>query len=57
MHVTYQTLIKAIITNGFVIEDYVDARPTIEGKKANPKAYALTSKVPWFCVFKVKKVR
>lgn len=54
-HITYETLIKTIIGNGFAIEDYIDAKPNKLGKKANPEAYALTSKMPYFCIFKVRK--
>ncbi len=55
MHITYQTLIQSILRNGFVIEDYIDVYPISAGKKSDPKAYALTSKVPWFCAFRVRK--
>ena len=57
LHITYQTLIRAIISKGFSIEDYVDSKPIKEGKKADPRAYALTSKMPYFCVFKIRKNR
>ena len=55
LHITYQTLIRTILSSGFSIEDYVDSRPIQAGKKADPKAYALTSNMPYFCVFKVRK--
>lgn len=55
-HVTYQTLIRTILASGFAIEDYVDARPAKEGRRANPDAYAVTSTMPYFCVFRVRKL-
>jgi ubiquinone/menaquinone biosynthesis C-methylase UbiE len=55
-HRTLQTLIRTIIKNKFVIEDFVDAKPVKEGKKVNPNAYKTYSKIPHFCVFKVRKL-
>ncbi len=54
-HFTYQTWIRMILSSGFAIEDYVDAKPIKAGKKANPDAYALTSFLPYFCIFKLRK--
>jgi len=54
-HRTFQSLIRTIIRNKFVIEDFVDAKPVKEGKKVNPEAYEAYSKIPHFCVFKVRK--
>lgn len=51
---TYETWIKAIVKNGFVIEDYIDARPPARSKKVDRKSYEYASKVPQVCVFKVK---
>jgi len=54
-HKTYETIIKTIIKNGFEIVDYKDCFPTKESKKLFPKEYAFLSKVPYFCVWKVRK--
>jgi hypothetical protein len=51
---TYETWIKAIVRNGFVIEDYIDARPPARSKKVDRKSYEYASKVPLVCVFKVR---
>jgi ubiquinone/menaquinone biosynthesis C-methylase UbiE len=54
-HRTFQTLVRAIVRNKFVIEDFVDAKPVKEGKKVNPDAYKTYSKIPHFSIFKVRK--
>jgi ubiquinone/menaquinone biosynthesis C-methylase UbiE len=54
-HRTLQSWIRTIIRNKFVIEDFVDAKPLKEGKKVNPDAYRTYSRIPHFCVFKVRK--
>ncbi len=55
-HITFQTWIKTIVKNGFVIEDYIDAKPVREGEKIKKSSYEFTSRVPYFCVFKIRKV-
>jgi len=55
-HRTLQSWIRAIVRNKFVIEDFVDAKPLKGGKKVNPDAYKTYSRIPHFCVFKVRKV-
>jgi ubiquinone/menaquinone biosynthesis C-methylase UbiE len=55
-HRTLQSWIRAIVRNKFVIEDFLDAKPLKEGKKVNPDAYRTYSRIPHFCVFKVRKV-
>lgn len=54
-HRTFQTLIKAIVKNNFVIEDFVDAKPIKKAKKLDLDSYETYSKIPHFSVFKVKK--
>lgn len=54
-HKTYETIIKTILRNGFEIVDYKDTFPLKKAKKLFPKDYALYSKIPYFCVFKIKK--
>ncbi len=54
-HKTYETTIKTIIKNGFEIVDYVDCFPLKKAKKLFPRQYNFLSKVPYFCVWKVKK--
>jgi len=55
-HRTLQSWIRAIVRNKFVIENFVDAKPLKEGKKVNPNAYKSYSQIPYFIVFKVRKV-
>ena len=54
-HKTYETIIKTIIRNGFEIVDYKDAYPLKEAKKYFPEHYAVKSKMPYFCTWKVRK--
>jgi len=56
-HITFQTWIRTIVKNGFVIEDYIDTKTIKKAKKLDRSVYNFTSKVPWFCVFKVRKHR
>lgn len=55
-HKTYETIIKSIIRNGFDIVDYKDCFPLKKSKKLFPKDYAIFSKIPYFCVWKVRKI-
>jgi ubiquinone/menaquinone biosynthesis C-methylase UbiE len=55
-HATYETLIRALISNGFTIEDYIDAYPVKQGLKVDKKTYDFTSRMPYFCTFKAKKI-
>jgi ubiquinone/menaquinone biosynthesis C-methylase UbiE len=55
-HRTLQSLVRAIVKNKFVIEDIMEAKPVKEGKKINPSFYSSYSKIPYFIVFKVRKV-
>lgn len=54
-HKTYETIIKTIIKNGFEIIDYKDSFPLKKAKKLFPGDYRIFSKIPFFCVWKVKK--
>ena len=54
-HITYETLIKRILRNGFEIIDYKDAFPIKKSKKYFPEDYEECSKRPLFCVWKVRK--
>ena len=54
-HKTYETIIKTIIKNRFEIVDYKDTYPIRKSKKLFPKQYELCSKIPYFCVWKVRK--
>jgi len=54
-HKTYETIIKTIVKNGFEIVDYKDCFPLKKSKKLFPKDYAIYSKIPYFCVWKIKK--
>jgi ubiquinone/menaquinone biosynthesis C-methylase UbiE len=55
-HFTFQTIIRTIVRNGFVLEDFVDTKTVKAAEKINPSMYAFTSRVPWFSVWKVRKV-
>lgn len=54
-HKTYETIIKTIIRNKFEIVDYKDCYPLKKAKKTFPKAYNFLIKVPYFCVWGVRK--
>jgi ubiquinone/menaquinone biosynthesis C-methylase UbiE len=54
-HKTYETIIKALLRNGFEIVDYADCFPSKKAKKLFPKEYKFLSKIPYFCVWKVRK--
>jgi ubiquinone/menaquinone biosynthesis C-methylase UbiE len=54
-HKTYETIIKIILNNGFEIVEYIDCYPTKKSKKLFPKEYNFLTKVPYFCVWKVRK--
>jgi len=53
-HLTYETIIKTIIKNGFEIVDYKDCYPIKKAKKIFPEDYATAIKRPSFNVWKVK---
>jgi len=55
-HFTFQTMIRTIVRNGFTIEDFVDTKTVKAAAKYDRSMYAFTSKVPWFSVWKVRKV-
>lgn len=55
-HKTYETIIGIILKNGFQIVNYKDCFPTKKSKKLFPEEYKFLSKVPYFCVWKVKKI-
>jgi ubiquinone/menaquinone biosynthesis C-methylase UbiE len=55
-HITFQTWIRTIVRNGFTIEDFVDSKTIKKAEKLNRSVYSFTSKVPWFSVFKTRKV-
>lgn len=54
-HKTYETIIRTIIKNKFEIAGYIDCFPLKKAKKLFPKQYAFLSKVPYFCVWKLRK--
>lgn len=55
-HFTFQTWIKTIVKNRFVIEDYIDTKTVKKAEKIDKSVYNFTSKVPWFFVMKVRKL-
>ncbi|MFP4567844.1 MAG: class I SAM-dependent methyltransferase [Candidatus Woesearchaeota archaeon] len=52
---SFETLIKAGLSNGFELVDYVDARPLPSAKKYDVDKYNLTCTLPTFILFKFKK--
>jgi len=54
-HKTYETIIKTIIKNNFEILDYKDRFPLKKAKRLFPNEYKEYSKVPFFCVWKLRK--
>ncbi len=54
-HKTYESIIKNLIRNNFEILDYIDAFPDKRAKKLFPKSYEKFSKIPKFCIWKVRK--
>ncbi len=54
---TYEEVIKTAIRNGFEIVDYKDAFPLKRSEKLFPEYYRRYSKMPFFCVWKLKKMR
>lgn len=54
-HRTYQTIIRTFLKNNFELIDYIDAEPILPSRKIDPSKYELTSKIPTFCFFKLKK--
>lgn len=53
-HKTYQTIFRTIIKTGFLIEDYIDAKPTEESKDINPNGYQMFSKLPMSFAIKLR---
>jgi len=54
-HKTYETIVRAIVKNGFEIVDYKDCFPLEKAKKKFPSEYRFASNLPYFCVWKVRK--
>lgn len=54
-HKTYSTIIKSLVSNGFMILDYEDAKPLPQSKKYFPEHYAKCINKPIFCTWKVQK--
>ena len=52
---TYETVIRVILENKFEIIGYKDAKTTKAAKKNSPRDYKIYSKLPWFCVWKLRK--
>ena len=55
-HFTFQTWIRTIVGNGFVLDDFVDSKTTKEAAKYDRSMYEFTSKTPWYSVWKIRKV-
>jgi ubiquinone/menaquinone biosynthesis C-methylase UbiE len=56
-HKTYETIIRTLLKNGFEIADYRDCFPLKKSEKLFPKEYNFLSNVPYFCAWKVRKVK
>lgn len=53
-HKTYETIINLLLSNGFEIIGYKDCFPLKKAKKLFPEDYEDYSKMPFFCVWKVR---
>ncbi len=53
---TYEKIIRTILKNGFEIIDYKDTFPIKGYEKLFPEDYRRFTKIPMFCVWKVRKV-
>ena len=56
-HHTFDSISKAGSDSGFMIEDIVEPRPSIESESINPSAYLETRNYPKFCLFKMKSTK
>ena len=54
-HITFETLIKAILKTGFIIEDYVDVKPSKITARRFLREYERNMDRPFFMVFKLRK--
>ena len=52
---TYEEMINFALKNNFEIVEYKDTFPLKKSKKLFPKEYELNSKIPFFCVWKLRK--
>ena len=52
---TYEEMINIILKNNFEIVGYKDTFPLKKAKKLFPEEYELNSKIPFFCVWKIRK--
>ena len=55
-HKTMQTFVRTINRNRFVLEDLVEAKAVEESKKFFPDRYRVYSRIPYFYVFRVRKL-
>lgn len=55
-HTTLEEMIDTLSKNGFIVTDFVEARPTSAAKKINPFRYEYTRKIPVIILFKAKKI-
>ncbi len=55
-HVTYETFFRLFREHGFALYNYIDSKPIKAGRKVDPKAYSVASKVPYFIVFDLVKL-
>ena len=56
-HITMETIIKTIIRNGFVVDDYIDVKPNPRSKSRFPNEHESTINKPYFCIFKIRKTK
>ncbi len=56
MGYTLETYIKALRRHGFIIDDYIDAKP-LESKRKQAGKWLWIYKVPYISVFKARKVK
>ncbi len=55
-HDTMQTIMRAMLHNGFVIEDYIDVKPRVRAKNKYKREYERVISLPTLCIIKLRKV-
>jgi ubiquinone/menaquinone biosynthesis C-methylase UbiE len=56
-HATMQTTMRAILKNGFVIEDYIDIKPPAWSRKKFKRDYERVTRLPPFAIINLRKKR
>jgi SAM-dependent methyltransferase len=54
-HATMQTVVRAMLKNGFTLTDYIDIRPPKSSRKNFEKDYERVTRLPPFALLKLRK--